>query len=108
MFSPGAEPPGRCVYSVVNACIANRPLISKIGAKLEGKFLQKVDHLLLLAAGEGVMERQPDELVADAFGNGAITRFSAKIPAHIGEVQGQIMEYTIKSMLAQISNQLLP
>ncbi len=70
--------------------------------------MQKVDYLFLLAAGEGVMERQPDELVADAFGNRAVACFSTKVLPHVREMQRQIMEYAINSALTQISDQLLP
>ncbi len=75
---------------------------------LKGKALNDVDHLFLLAAGEPIMERQPDELVADAFGNRAVTGFSAKVPPHVREMQRQIMEHAINPALTQISDQLLP
>jgi hypothetical protein len=45
---------------------------------LEGKPLQEVDHLFLLAAGERIMERQPDELVTDT--PVTVTRFSLNSP----------------------------
>src|SRR5512138_1189532 len=50
--------------------------------ELERKSLQQVDHLFLLAAGESIVEGQPEELVADTLGHRAITRFAAETLPH--------------------------
>ena len=45
--------------------------------------MKEIDHLLLLVAGQRVMERQADQLVADAFCDGTVTDLRAETLSHV-------------------------
>lgn len=55
--------------------------------RLERELQKQVDHLFLLSAGQRVMERQTDQLVADTFGDRAVADLPAEALSHVRQMQ---------------------
>jgi hypothetical protein len=54
------------------------------------------------------MEWQSDQLIADTLGHRAITRLTAESPAHIREMQRQVVEHAVDAALPKVCDQSLP
>ena len=75
--------------------------------ELEGKATNRVYDLFLLVTGQGVVEGQAHEAVADAFGHGQVAGSAAKALPHIRKMQRQVMEDAIDATFTQVGNEFL-
>src|SRR5688500_1270946 len=66
-----------------------------------------MDHNFLFIAGQGVMEWETDQLIANLFRHRMITLPAAKGLPHIREVQRQVMKYTVNPALPQMRDHFL-
>src|SRR5690606_30418916 len=77
------------------------------GFSLELKAQDRVQHLLLIARGQPIVERQTHKLIGYFFSDRAIANLAAERMSHVGEMQRQIMKDTVNATLAQIHDEFL-
>ena len=77
------------------------------GSGSAAKFEQAFDDAHLICLGKFVIKRQPEQTVTDVLRYRATLGIAAVLPANIGKVQRQIVEYANDAARFQMSDQCL-